>query len=293
MGINQSNQNNISSSSVEDFVSKIKFVISFNTNPDHLRYLKFYQALISNRDDLSLRSVLITTVGIREFFAGIFFLLRGYRVFHVIHDFVPHPGAKYFITVVYNRVACIFFGLVFHSRSQAEAYGGKCYVFPLPITKLVRTQPIVKGAFFSFGRFEIYKNYDYIILLARYFPDYNFIIASRNLILPTIPKNVTVYTHFLSEDELGEMIKASRAVLLPYTSATQSGVIISAFEFSKPVIVSNIDGLTEYLSDSGALGHSFELTDPRSFQNAAIKVAKIAVDASYNELENWNSSRIL
>lgn len=293
MEINQINQGNISSSSVEDFVSQIKFVVSFNTNPDHLRYLKFYETLISNRGDVSVKSLLITTVGIKEFFTGILFLLRGYRVFHIIHDFVPHPGKKHFITNFYNRVACLFFEMVFHSRSQARAYGGKCYVFPLPITKLEPPQPFVKGTFFAFGRFETYKNFNYIILLAQYFPDYSFVVASRNLVVSEAPRNVTVYSHFLSDDELGDLIKDSQAVLLPYTSATQSGVIINAFEFSKPVIVSNLEGLVEYLSDSGALGHSFDLDDPMSFRDAAIHVNNIAVDAPYNELKLWNSSKIL
>ncbi|MDB2440993.1 glycosyltransferase [Luminiphilus sp.] len=268
-------------------------MISFNTNPDHLRYFKFYQNLITSRGDVSVNSVMITTVGIKEFFVGILYLLRGYRVFHVIHDFVPHPGKKYFVTTVYNRVACLFFELVFHSRSQAKVYGGKCFVVPLPITGIVRAQTCIKGSFFAFGRFETYKNFDYIIALAQYFPDYRFVIASRGLEVSEVPRNVTIYSHFLSDDELANSIKDCQAVLLPYTSATQSGVIINAFEFSKPVIVSNLEGLVEYLSGSGVLGHSFNLDDPMSFQKAAMHINDIDIGALYDELKIWNSSKIL
>ena len=293
MEVLQISQDRIISMSVDNFLSQITRVVSFNRNPDHARYLRFYQEHLHSNAIPPRKSLLITTVGIKEFFVGIFYLLHGYQVFHVIHDFIPHPGKKYVLTIVYNKFACLFFQLVFHSRSQAKAYGGKCFVVPLPLTKIAVGQPCTEGSFFAFGRFEAYKNFDYIISLAQYFPSYKFIIASRGLVVSEAPRNVTIYTHFMSDDELANTIRDCKAVLLPYTSATQSGVIINAFEFSKPVIVSNLEGLVEYLSDSGVLGHSFDLDDPMSFRDAAIHVNNIAVDASYNELKLWNSSKIL
>ena len=293
MEVFQISLDHVVSMSVEDFISQIKRVVSFNNNPDHARYLKFYQDHLLSCAVAPSNSLLITTVGIKEFFVGILYLLRGYQVFHVIHDFIPHPGKKYFVTTVYNKVACFFFEMVFHSRSQAKAYGGKCFVVPLPLPRVARCQPCIKGSFFAFGRFETYKNFDYIILLAQYFPDYKFIIASRGLVVSEVPRNVTIYSHFLSDDELANSIKDCQAVLLPYMSATQSGVIINAFEFSTPVIVSNLEGLVEYLSGSGVLGHSFDLDDPMSFQKAVMHINNIDIGASYEELKLWNSSKIL
>jgi len=35
----------------------------------------------------------------------------------------------------------------------------------------------------------------------------------------------------------------------PYTDATQSGVVMSSFAFRKPVVASNVGGLSEYIED--------------------------------------------
>ena len=120
----------ILSHSVIDFLNFIGVVISYNPNSDHSRYLEFYSSVIKEKN----KAVLITTVGIKEFLVGFLFLLRGYSVYHIIHDWVPHPGGKYFITLLYNFLADKFFTLVFHSRSQAECYGKFCHLFPLPVT---------------------------------------------------------------------------------------------------------------------------------------------------------------
>ena len=38
-------------------------------------------------------------------------------------------------------------------------------------------------------------------------------------------------------------------VILPYESATQSGIVQIAYEFLKPVVVTNVGGLPEVVAD--------------------------------------------
>ena len=59
--------------------------------------------------------------------------------------------------------------------------------------------------------------------------------------------------HFLSEyipnDRVPIIFSAVDCVVLPYRSATQSGIVQIAYNFNKPVIVTNVGGLAETVAD--------------------------------------------
>lgn len=292
--ISQTSQDKIRSTTVVDFIANVNVVISFNRNPDHLRYAKFYRKLIERQDARDgEKVVLITTVGLKEFLVGFFYLLSGGQVFHVIHDFIPHPGPKYKITVLYNSLASLFFKLVFHSRSQAERYGKECHVFPLPITSLPESVIRSSGPFLAFGRCEPYKNFDHIVHLANSFKEFDFVIASKGYVSNCKPPNLKIIDTFVTDEELRILMQRCRALVLPYTSATQSGVIVQAFEYGKPVIVSDVPGLVEYLGEESWFGESFSLQDDSSFKIAAERIVHQSSVNFQRNLNRWNSKMIL
>src|SRR5690606_13516289 len=47
--------------------------------------------------------------------------------------------------------------------------------------------------------------------------------------------------------ELVEIVCQSQLIICPYTDATQSGVIMMAYALHRPVLVTNVGGLTEYV----------------------------------------------
>lgn len=57
--------------------------------------------------------------------------------------------------------------------------------------------------------------------------------------------HVTFINKYVPTEELGLYFMVSNIVVLPYVSATQSGVIQLAYGFNKPVIVTNVGGLSE------------------------------------------------
>lgn len=61
-----------------------------------------------------------------------------------------------------------------------------------------------------------------------------------------------VETHFryIQEDEIRNFFLRSQVCVLPYKSATQSGVIATSYEFNIPVIASQVGGLSEYVKDN-------------------------------------------
>ena len=83
--------------------------------------------------------------------------------------------------------------------------------------------------------------------------------------------------HYIPNEEVGPLFRDTDLVVLPYLDATQSGVVPLAFGFLKPVLVSDVGGLAEVVSDgetgylvppgdSDALADAIELfeRDPRA-----------------------------
>lgn len=55
--------------------------------------------------------------------------------------------------------------------------------------------------------------------------------------------------HYIMDSEIEEIFRRSHVCVLPYKSATQSGVIATAYSFRVPVIASRVGGLSEYISE--------------------------------------------
>jgi glycosyltransferase involved in cell wall biosynthesis len=60
---------------------------------------------------------------------------------------------------------------------------------------------------------------------------------------------VSVHSDYVPNDRVGIYFSASDAVVLPYTSATQSGIAQIAFNFDLPVIATDVGGLGEVIHD--------------------------------------------
>ena len=76
-------------------------------------------------------------------------------------------------------------------------------------------------------------------------------------------KNVHVINRFIDDDEIGNYFSLNNTiVVVPYTDATQSGVIPIAFEFGTPIIASNTGGLMEQLNN-GSIGILYRNNNPK------------------------------
>jgi len=52
---------------------------------------------------------------------------------------------------------------------------------------------------------------------------------------------------FISNEDVGSYFYASDVAVLPYRSATQSGILNMAYGFNKPVVITNVGGLAEFV----------------------------------------------
>jgi len=64
-----------------------------------------------------------------------------------------------------------------------------------------------------------------------------------------IESSVKIVNQFVPNEDIEKYYKASDVVMLPYRSATQSGILNLAYGFFLPVIASNVGGFTEYIDD--------------------------------------------
>jgi glycosyltransferase involved in cell wall biosynthesis len=77
---------------------------------------------------------------------------------------------------------------------------------------------------------------------------------------------------FISDDEVSEYFSATDIVALPYRTATQSGITQIAYNFDRPVVISDVGGLAEIVPN-GKTGYVVK-PDSNEFAIAIIKYFK-------------------
>lgn len=110
-----------------------------------------------------------------------------------------------------------------------------------------------------FGRIEPYKGLGLLMsaLIKRdYSSEVTLIIAGQGVIeqdvlrqLQASSVNVITLNRFIPDEEVGFLFKTADVVVLPYLTATQTGVIPLAYAFNKPVIASRVGALPELVED--------------------------------------------
>lgn len=91
-----------------------------------------------------------------------------------------------------------------------------------------------------------------------------------------------VETHFqyVTDAEVASLFRRSQVCVLPYKTATQSGVIATSYSFDVPVIASDVGGLGEYISE-GITGFLVSPDDPEALAGAIIRYFE---DGSYQKM---------
>lgn len=86
---------------------------------------------------------------------------------------------------------------------------------------------------------------------------------------------VLLINRFISDSEMVWLFSHCLCVCLPYIEASQSGVLAMSYYFGKPVIASDLDGLTEFVSD-GESGLVFRTVEELSSELDTIALPGVA-----------------
>ena len=135
-----------------------------------------------------------------------------------------------------------------------------------------------------FGRIYDYKGLDYLIqaqpLVNARIPDAKFVIGGRGddfdryQDMMQDPTRFEVHNRWISDEERGDLFQQSAVVVLPYTEATQSGVVPVAYNYSKPVIATDVGALSECVED----GVTGMLVPPRDVEALADAIVNMLSD---------------
>lgn len=92
----------------------------------------------------------------------------------------------------------------------------------------------------------------------------------EDMIVQTGAKDhIDVYDGYIPDKEVEKFFAASDLVVLPYISATQSGIAQIAYGFEKPVVATNVGGLPDVVTD-GKTGYIVESENADAIADAVV-----------------------
>lgn len=187
------------------------------------------------------------------------------RIYHAIHDVIPHKGDKHektleimyrFVTKLTDRIILrnvmykdYFCKKYSYDPSKISIINLWCRFFPYK--KPTNTKTVL-----FFGRINPYKGLDNLIKIIEKCPEIQFNVVGRvepglesNVAEIKKNKNVNLVTRYIEFEEMHNYFFKADWIILPYESATQSGVIMDAYKHSRPVISFDVGAISEQVID--------------------------------------------
>lgn len=248
-------------------------------------------------------------------------LPKNIPVYMTIHDVNTHPNYNSFIVALKdfvkkpytNRSLIRADRIVLMSNHSYEEFKLKKPQFEkkLALIKLGAHVPDVmeeqppelegeSGYILFFGRLDRYKGIINLLRayeLAREKISHKIIIAGRGTLteeeqkyIDKYPDNILLVQRYISDSEMVWLFKNASCTVLPYIEASQSGVLSMSYYFGKPVIVSDLNGLTEFV-EAGKTGEVFHSIEELSRDLIDVPARAMymneAIQAYYEEHLNW------
>ena len=129
-----------------------------------------------------------------------------------------------------------------------------------------------KPTFLFYGYIQPYKGLDILCSahkeLGQCLDKFNLIIAGNgkdeSLQYFHNQKNCFVINRFLSNDEMMKLNRMADVIVLPYHTASQSGIVPTSFLYNKPIIATAVGAFVETITD-GVNGVLVEKDNPQAF----------------------------
>ena len=201
-----------------------------------------------------------------------------------VHDVIPHDGNK--AMALSNFITCQMADrIVLRNRmykdelaKQYNVADRKIHCLDLWRSLASYTKPQYSGVFLYFGRIRKYKGLDNFIKIVASTPEIFYRVVGKpdeesKVLVNQLKQysNVTVIDREVSDQEMIEEFKKADWLVLPYATATQSGVIVDAYLHARPVIAFNVGAISEQIIE-GYNGHLVAENDVSEFVSTIKKV---------------------
>lgn len=190
-----------------------------------------------------------------------------------IHDPFPHTGEYYKRNIFFKRLALKLCNKVFLLNETLKHSFSKAYNVPLTSIYTNKLGPYNCINLFThkktlspahpyilfYGRISPYKGIEYLIKaflkLHELHPELHLIIAGNgnfyfDISTYTKLKFIEIKNYYIDMEETANLFQHAEYIVCPYTDATQSGVIMTAYTLGKSVIATNVGALGEIVIDN-------------------------------------------
>lgn len=99
---------------------------------------------------------------------------------------------------------------------------------------------------------------------------------------PDLEDSIVIYDGYTPDREVEKYFAACDMVVLPYESATQSGIVQIAYGFERPVVVTNVGGLPDVVSD-GRTGYVVPPQNAEALAEAIVRYFAEDKEAEFSE----------
>lgn len=218
----------------------------------------------------------------------------------VCHNLHPHEGFPFSENLArrfLNRMDCI----IVHGGADGEraaSLRGRVvrlfhpiydqYLSGAPSREEARNRlgiPEERTALLFFGLVRRYKGLDMMVQAMKLLPENHVLIAAGenygsegdlSALAAPLGGRFLRFNTFIPDGDVGLYFRAADIVVLPYRTATQSGVAQIALAFRKPMVVSNVGSLGETVSP-GVTGETAE-PDPEALAEAVTRCRHLLDD---------------
>lgn len=210
----------------------------------------------------------------------------------IIHDVTRHPGLWALRDALPNMIRpCIADAVVslsdFSHRELVRKYPNKAHIqsrhgIIMP-TGNVDSQLVAerRKKLLFFGRIDPYKGLDVLVkafgIAKKVDPELSLTIIGRGTIAKNLRDeishlNIGLVNRYVSDDEISKAVQSHGVIVLPYTSATQSGVAAIALANGLPCVASDVGALPEQVID-GENGLIVPPNDPQKLASALLEIS--------------------
>lgn len=220
------------------------------------------------------------------------------KTYQVIHEVIPHEGdGQVKMVDLMNKAVCKFADtIILRNKTYIQDMVGRYGISRDRVKYLelwrrypAYTQPVHSGRVLFFGRINPYKGADNLLEIVQLCPNTEFDVVGRvdpqmkNAVARLSKEpNVKMNNSYVTDAEMKDAFVNCDWAIVPYNSASQSGIIIDAYKYSRPVIAFEVGAIPEQVED-GQSGYLVEAGDNKKFAQKLQEAMQLSA-ADYDEM---------